>query len=379
METVSNYTEEFKFLKSCFSNWKDVPEKKISFQRLNSLSNVIYKVTADTEVIPKSIILRKFGKNDTVVDKDKEAKVFDLFAETGLGPKCYAKNSEYRCEEYLESDLIKNSQINEPYWRRKLAIVIAKHHAMSVPGVKRSNVMLERIKDTNLLEVINEKCALDGFSGEQIKLLDEMKLFGSKEEQELAKTIVPTENLVFSHNDIHAGNILITKPERKVFLIDYEFCDYNNRAFDGACLFVTSMLDFEFPSPPYFSIDPKIFSKFEDITDFAMYYLYASRLTNKEIEELEKDEARLNDNSWLHEKIKSELNGDGFETELKTYLEEFQKCCLLCHYDAILWGILMCEPKKESFCFDYLQYAYDRSKYYLRWRERFFKGGSIFE
>lgn len=379
MEVSNSYQEELRFIKAHLPAWKEVSDADISFTRLNSLSNIVYKVTAKTDIAPKDIILRVLGKNDAGIDREKEAKVFEVMAELGLGPKLYAKNNTYRCEEYLDANLIKNHQINEPYWRRKLAIALAKQHSVKVPGIKQMNVMLERIKETDLILVLNCKCELEGFTEEQIKKLTELKAIGTPEEQERVRDIVPKENLILSHNDVHSGNILVTKKEKRIYFIDYEFYDYNNRAYDAACLFVKSMVNFDVSKPPFFEITPSFFPKYEDVKDFATYYLYASRLTISEIDKLENDDLRLNDNKWLTEEIKSQLNEQSFAKELDVYMDEFQRCCLLCHYDAILWGVLMCEPKKAMFSFDYLSYAYERSKYYLNWRERLQKIGNIFE
>lgn len=376
MESVSDYKAELCFLKNHFLNWKDVPESIITFQRLNSLVNIIYKVTADADVTPKRIVLRKLAKTESEAAKDPKSKIIEAVIEAELGPKRYAKNSDYLCEEYLDTDLISNSQINEPFWRRKLAAVIAKHHTLSISGPKWPNFMFGRIS-TDLLEVVDTKLALEGFTQEQRTMLSELKRFGSQEERELSKTFVPTENLVISHNDTHRGNIFVTKPDGRIVFIDYEFCDYSNRAYDGAYLFSSSIVDFEYSKPPYFKIDSNMFPTFENVTDFATYYLYAASLTRKEIEELEKDDLRLKDNAWLLEKVKRELNVEAFERELKTYIEEFQKCLLECQYDAILWGTRMCDPKQEGF--DFLVYAYERSKLYLKWRERFLKGDTIFD
>ena len=381
METPTSYSEEIKFLTQGIETWKDIPSTSFSFQILTGISNAVYKVTTDAKVAPHTVILRKFGNTEEVIDKEKESIFFNAMSESGRGPKCYAESSKYRIEEYFDAVPIQTTQINEPYWRRKLAVTFAKHHALEVSGIEKNHIILERLDEAKFYESFNTKCVTkDGFSEEQLKKLNELKTLGSREEREFVKSITPSENLVFSHNDTLNGNILVTKGDQRLILIDYEYSGYNNRAYDAANLFVESMMTYNKICPPFFTIDEQIFPKLEDVKDFARYYIYASLYNNDpEVNDLESDDIRLSDDAWLLEKIEKELNDKDFDKELRVFLDEFQKCCLLSQYYWTTWGVLMYKLKSDSESFDYLSFAYEKFKYYLKWKEQIEQSNSILE
>ena len=77
--------------------------------------------------------------------------------------------------------------------------------------------------------------------------------------------------IVFSHNDLQGGNILakklpenkdehggtnidISEIERRLVVIDFEFCSYNFRAFDVANHWTERMYDYGLEESPYYTI-----------------------------------------------------------------------------------------------------------------------------
>lgn len=68
----------------------------------------------------------------------------------------------------------------------------------------------------------------------------------SEEEVEFLRDILPKDDIVFSHNDLLANNILLIPPVSylhlfqnfdKVMFIDFEYSSYNFRGFDIANYF----------------------------------------------------------------------------------------------------------------------------------------------
>lgn len=69
--------------------------------------------------------------------------------------------------------------------------------------------------------------------------------------------------VVFCHNDLQEGNILLKENEssgcHSLCLIDYEYCAYNYRGFDIANHFIEWTYDYTNPLHPYFSVNPELF------------------------------------------------------------------------------------------------------------------------
>lgn len=68
--------------------------------------------------------------------------------------------------------------------------------------------------------------------------------------------------VVFCHNDLQEGNILLKESEpgcRSLCLIDYEYCSYNYRGFDIANHFIEWIYDYTNPVYPYYSVNKEQF------------------------------------------------------------------------------------------------------------------------
>lgn len=64
------------------------------------------------------------------------------------------------------------------------------------------------------------------------------------------------KELVFSHNDLLANNILIDKASSHTVFIDYEYASFNYPIFDIANYICESEFDYEVDEPPYFRVSP---------------------------------------------------------------------------------------------------------------------------
>lgn len=379
MEPTQDHKEHINFIKESIPSWKPLSDPDISFESQSGISNNVFKVTAKGDVSPKAVIFREFGDTSAVIDKDKESHIFELLSESGIGPHLYGKNEAFRIEECFDGEPIKREQINEPFWRRKLAFALAKYHSLNAPDLKKNNAILERLKDSEFWKNFEEKCSNSEWTEpDQIKKLDEIKKLACAEEKEFVKSIIPKRNLVFSHNDPLNGNILVAT-DTKVVFIDYEYSGYNNRGFDIAGLFTEMTISYDEPSSPYFKTETKLFPTEEDVKDFLRYYLYASKYYDGLFEELEEDVMKVEDDKWLFKKISDEIGQEEFDKEMGVLLDEFEKCCLLTHYYWAPWAVIMSQPKSEPGNFDYLTFAYVRYRCYLRLKNIYLQKKSIFE
>jgi choline/ethanolamine kinase len=61
--------------------------------------------------------------------------------------------------------------------------------------------------------------------------------------------------VVFCHNDLQEGNILLREKDQEVVVIDFEYSAYNYRGFDLANHMCEWVYDYTCPSPPYFTLN----------------------------------------------------------------------------------------------------------------------------
>mmetsp|Transcript_38389 Transcript_38389/g.34191 ORF Transcript_38389/g.34191 Transcript_38389/m.34191 type:complete len:101 (+) Transcript_38389:671-973(+) len=95
--------------------------------------------------------------------------------------------------------------------------------------------------------------------------------------------VLPTDEPVFSHNDLLQGNVLIRKDDDGIILIDYEYAAYNFRGYDIGNMFRESLFDYNHPEPPYFKVYPEYYPSDEELKEFLRYYIVFSDLDHEEI------------------------------------------------------------------------------------------------
>ena len=148
------------------------------------------------------------------------------------------------------------------------------------------------------------------------------------------------------------------KKNHKLMLIDYEYADYNYRAYDIANVFNESMFDYHYPNEPYYAFDASKYPDEEQLLDFIRYYqfFYMFEIRGPQAEPLMKDY------NLLLQHVEQNYNLEAFEKDVKQIREEVHACGLFSHYYWILWSIVM--SKSNDIKFDYIGYGHKRFELY---------------
>nr|XP_040132110.1 choline/ethanolamine kinase isoform X8 [Ictidomys tridecemlineatus] len=181
------------------------------------------------------------------------AAVWGHPAERSLGPQLYGVFPEGRLEQYLPSRPLKTRELREPVLSAAIATKMARFHGMEMPFTKEPHWLfgtmeryLKQIQDlppTGLLNMnLLEMYSLKDEMGNLRKLLD--------------STPSP---VVFCHNDIQEGNILLlSEPENadSLMLVDFEYSSYNYRGFDIGNHFCEWVYDYTHEEWPFYKAQP---------------------------------------------------------------------------------------------------------------------------
>lgn len=366
----TSFHTDVHLIKSFLKSWEKVAPEKIQFERLAGLSNVIWKVTAlDQLATPRSIIYRKFGDNEEIVDRQRENYIFTELAKQGLGPAHYGGDSDVRLEEFYESRALKPSEVNNKHIRRGVAKSLAKLHKAKIEGLDENPMLLKVLEERTLTKVVEEKAAKDIYSTVEQKWLNEILSLTSDDEIYFLKEILPRgrNSIVFSHNDLHSQNILLEEKSQKIMLIDYEYSCYNYRGYDIANFFNESTIDYNNPEYPYYHLDLGKYPSDYDLIDFIKYYLFFFKFEESNFDEI----LALNDDDYFKQIIKDNCGSlDEFNMEIEEIFEEVRVCAMLSHYYWVLWSIVM--SKNPDIQFDYLHYAYKRFEVYQKLKQEYY-------
>jgi PREDICTED: similar to CHKB protein len=159
----------------------------------------------------------------------------------------------------------------------------------------------------------------------------------------LSKIVSP---VVFSHNDLQEGNILLPNRsplaqrsanakcskglEDKIVLIDFEYCSYNYRGFDFANHFCEWAFDYSNPNYPYFYFKPDRYPSETEKRHFIREYVKSSEKCKKAQNDVNSEDHILNEANYF---------------TLASHLLWTLWSITSGHSSKILFGYWVCKPK----------------------------------
>lgn len=244
--------------------WKHVTAENMTLKRISGgLSNWLYNVQLPDGAVPirgepRQVLLRLYGQihgERALEGLITESVIFTLLSERRLGPKLHGIFPGGRIEEYIPARPLLTDELADPILSCMIAEKMAQIHSMQVPISKEPTWLWDTMTKwldttTDILENIEDVDVRHLKNVNAIRAIDldhEIKWFRSL----ATRHKYP---VVFCHNDMQEGNILLRQNTRKpeLVLIDFEYCSYNYRAFDIANHFVEWQYDYTAAEYPFF-------------------------------------------------------------------------------------------------------------------------------
>ncbi|XP_023943377.2 choline/ethanolamine kinase isoform X6 [Bicyclus anynana] len=409
--------------------WKSVDPNDLDFKRINGgLSNFIYYVALPSDLSklggyardsspeaddnkkhmlsshsfsmdePKKVLLRIYGQvhgeraMDAIVT---ESVIFTLLSERRLGPKLHGVFSGGRIEEYIPARSLITKELSEPAISMKIAEKMAAIHSMDVPLSKEPN-WLWKTMGKWMKTARDERLAPNavGKTVEEQNIIKQLKPIDFEKELEWLKKFVSSMDspVVFCHNDLQEGNILLLEDEiqptedddyvnydsktskyvmtqfddqntsdsitsqisdtgePRLVLIDFEYCAYNHRGFDIANHFQEWAYDYTNPKHPFYYENLDNLPTLEQKEIFIKEYLkhYHTNLSE--------------DKNHVHDPSIDEIN---------QLLNEVEGFTLVTHLLWCLWSIV--NASKSQIPFGYWEFALCRKEHYMSLKQEIMK------
>ena len=212
------------------------------------ITNTLYRVTlppSNTTCTVPAVLIRIFGPStDQVIDRLTETRLVCDLSRSRAGIRIYGHFTNGRLEEWLYANPLVPS--NMTTYAIPIATTLANLHSQKIEWLgKRPSPIY-----TTLVTWLDTATALTWDDPNEIdkKIMLEQEIGGVKWwANELTETLALLKNstwsdepLVFCHNDLLSGNILLqtatdsTNQQHNVFLVDYEYSGNNYTAFDIA-------------------------------------------------------------------------------------------------------------------------------------------------
>ncbi|XP_058799024.1 choline/ethanolamine kinase isoform X2 [Phymastichus coffea] len=245
--------------------WKHVTPDNIVLKRISGgLSNWLYNVALPDGAMPvrgepRQVLLRLYGQvhgERALEGLITESVIFTLLSERRLGPKLHGIFPGGRIEEYIPARPLLTKELADPSLSNMIAEKMAQIHSMQVPISKEPTWLWDTMDKwldtaTDILENIED------IDSRQLDNVSFIKSIDLDEEISWFRTLVKQQKypVVFCHNDMQEGNILMRQNSAKseLVVIDFEYCSYNYRGFDVANHFCEWQYDYTNKNYPFFS------------------------------------------------------------------------------------------------------------------------------
>lgn len=237
---------------------------------------------------------------------------------------------------WVQSRPLKTQELREPVLSAAIATKMAQFHGMEMPFTKEPHWLFGTME--RYLKQIQD---LPSATLVQMNLLE---MYSLKDEMDnLRKFLDSTPSpVVFCHNDIQEGNILLlSEPENadSLMLVDFEYSSYNYRGFDIGNHFCEWVYDYTHEEWPFYKAQPTDYPTREQQLHFIRHYL-----------------AEVKKGETLPQEEQKKLEED--------LLVEANRYALASHFFWGLWSIL--QASMSTIEFGYLEYAQARFQFYFQ-------------
>ena len=174
-----------------------------------------------------------------------ETVVFTMLAERNLGPRLFGVFPGGRLEEFIPGHPLTTVEMRSQEFSEQIARNVALVHSLEVPVSKEPTWLADTMRTyLHRLSICPERVP-----EEEREHAVALANWDVRQEVDWLLGFLKTVDspVVFSHNDINTGNILVREDPSSwdpVVFIDYEFAAYNYRAFDIANHFNEWMYDY---------------------------------------------------------------------------------------------------------------------------------------
>ncbi|CAN7011831.1 hypothetical protein Bca4012_030395 [Brassica carinata] len=218
--------------KDLFSNWRELDDSLFSVERVSGgITNLLLKVSVKEEEEDKesSITVRLYGPNtDYVINRQRELQAIKYLSAAGFGAKLLGGFGNGMVQSFIKARTLAPSDMRQPKIAAEIAKELGKFHKVNIPGPKEPQLWVDILK-------FFEKASTLAFEEP-----DRQKLFETISFDELYKEIIELREftgllnapVVFAHNDLLSGNLMLNEDEERLYLIDFEYGSYNYRGFD---------------------------------------------------------------------------------------------------------------------------------------------------
>ncbi|KAJ0981087.1 hypothetical protein J5N97_009342 [Dioscorea zingiberensis] len=232
--SVSELTPRIiKLCKDLFNEWSNLDDSQFSVETIsggitNRLLKASVRESSDNVV---SLTIRLYGPNtDLVIDRKRELQAMPHLSAAGFGAELLGLFGNGMVQSFINARTLSATDMSKPEVAAEIAKQLQKFHQVEIPGSREPQLWNDIYKFYEKASELSFEDPLKQAKYENISFKEVI------EEVNTLKDLTNQLNapIVFAHNDLLCGNLMMNDAEGKLYFIDFEYGSYSFRGFDIA-------------------------------------------------------------------------------------------------------------------------------------------------
>ncbi|KAD3067929.1 hypothetical protein E3N88_35809 [Mikania micrantha] len=220
-----------KLCKDLFTKWSNLDESHFFAERVSGgITNLLLKVSVkEQNGNMVHITVRLYGPNtEYVINRERELQAIHYLSAAGFGAKLLGVFGNGMVQSFIHARTFEPLDFRKPKLAAEIAKQLHRFHQVEIPGSKEPQLWVDTFKfferaSTLTFDDHEKQARYDAISFEEVhtELIKLKELTGRLDAP-----------VVFAHNDLLSGNVMLNEDEEKLYIIDFEYASYSYRGFD---------------------------------------------------------------------------------------------------------------------------------------------------
>ncbi|XP_022755119.1 probable ethanolamine kinase isoform X1 [Durio zibethinus] len=217
--------------KDLFGKWVKLDDSCFSVKTVSGgITNLLLKVSVKEENGDEvAVTVRLYGPNtEYVINRQRELLAIKYLSAAGFGAKLLGVFGNGMVQSFINARTLTPSDMRKPKLVAEIAKQLHRFHEVEIPGSKEPQLWVDIFK-------FFEKASALRFEN-----IDKQKIYEAISFKEVHREVTQLKELtgllnapvVFAHNDLLSGNLMLNDEHDKLYFIDFEYGSYNYRGFD---------------------------------------------------------------------------------------------------------------------------------------------------
>ncbi|KAJ1253707.1 hypothetical protein BS78_02G193900 [Paspalum vaginatum] len=219
--------------KELLQGWSSLDSSCFSIETVSGgITNLLLKVSVKEDTgNESSVTVRLYGPNtDLVIDRKRELQAIPYLSAAGFGARLLGIFENGVVQSFINARTLSPADMREPRIAAEIARELHRFHQVDIPGSKEPQLW------NDIFKFLKKASAL---KFEDTTKQERYETISFREIQDEVKELKDLSDLlhapvVYAHNDLLSGNLMLNDLEAKLYFIDFEYGSYSYRGYDIA-------------------------------------------------------------------------------------------------------------------------------------------------